>query len=167
MASPLFDNIRHTSTRLGNSNNKQGFIILKRDVVAGEELRWKYNCAQTHRDNPAPPSPTAILPSPIFPTRRAASAAALASFDRCKRPSQNQEPPATFAAAATTAAIPATTAAPAKTAARKLTAVPHECIHYTTCNPGKCSDCECLECIQARPGVGSKRSCRKPFMPDE
>ncbi len=29
--------------RMGNSNNK-GFLILKRDVVLGEELRWKEGC---------------------------------------------------------------------------------------------------------------------------
>ena len=107
LASPLFDNIRDTCHRLGNHNNKQGFIILKRDVVAGEELRWKYSCSQAHRDAILPPSPTAALPSPMFSVKRSSSARSL-----------------------------------------RILAVPHKCTHHTICNPGKCLDCECLECIE-------------------
>ena len=122
LASPLFDNIRDTCNRLGNHNNKQGFIILKRDVVAGEELRWKYNCSQAHRDAIPPPSPTAALPSPLFPVKRKQSSSARSL---------------------------------------QILAVPHKCTHHTICNPGKCLDCECLECIENCRPMG-KRVIQRP-----
>ncbi len=46
--------------RMGNSNNK-GFLILKRDVVLGEELRWKYDQTQSYRDKAPLPSPTGTV----------------------------------------------------------------------------------------------------------
>ena len=42
---------------MDNSNNKQAFLILKRDAVPGEELIWKYDQTQGHRDKASPPYP--------------------------------------------------------------------------------------------------------------
>ena len=147
LASPLFDHIRSTSISMGNSNHMQGFLILRRAVVPGEELRWKYSTAQAYRNDPAPPSPTAVLPSPIYPHKRSASTAAAAALSVTQNKRQANSEPSTFAAVVATNA--------AKTAAPKHPAVSHQCPHHTTCNPGKCSDCQCLECVQNQPG--SKR----------
>ena len=43
--------------RMDSSNNKQAFLILKRDVVPGEKLIWKYDQTQGHRDKAPPPYP--------------------------------------------------------------------------------------------------------------
>ena len=66
LPSPLFEHIRMTSHNLGNCNNMQGFIFTKRDIEAGEELLWKYNCDQGYRDNcPASPANLVTTPNPM------------------------------------------------------------------------------------------------------
>ena len=57
LASPSFEIHREASRKLGNSNNKQGFIFTKRAIREGEELRWKYEITQGYRNDSAPVTP--------------------------------------------------------------------------------------------------------------
>jgi hypothetical protein len=136
LASPLFEHLRKTSNQTGSSNNKQGFIFLKRDTVPGEELRWKYSVAQAHRDS-QPPSPSIVIPSPIVATKRNHS-----SLNSAKKLFKDTVTPS------------ANSAAVFKIQTKKAA---HDCRHHTQCVPGKCSDCNCSECTATRPVRGIPR----------
>jgi hypothetical protein len=83
IASPSFEIHREASRKLGNSNNKQGFIFTKRPIREGEELRWAYNIMQGYRNVEAPITP----PPPTRPASKRPSNRSLAPL----RPSPNAD----------------------------------------------------------------------------
>ena len=135
LPSPLFEHIRLSSVKLGNFNNMQAFIFTKRDIQAGEELRWKYSCDQAYRDE-CPASPAILVTTPN-PVKRGATSEA--SRIPVKAAKVDVKP----AAAA---------------------CVPHNCRCHTTCKKGRCSECACSACRAQQVQVGIPRS-RTPWNP--
>jgi hypothetical protein len=115
--------------KLGNYNNQQGFIFTTRDIMAGEELRWKYSVDQAYRNLDCPPSPAGIITTPN-PTKRGASTDASSKLAKmAKHGVKTAE------------------------AARVL----HDCPHHTTCNAGKCTECPCPDCEANKVQAGQPR----------